>query len=42
MVNGRIDELAIWKDYALSQADVDWLYNLSAGRSYADLQNAFA
>lgn len=35
-LNGRMDEAALWRDYALSDDDVTWFYNGGAGRSYAE------
>lgn len=33
---GLIDEVAVW-DRALTQDEIDWLYNSGSGRTYADL-----
>lgn len=36
-LDGTMDEWGIWRLRRLSDADLDWLYNSGAGRSYADI-----
>lgn len=33
---GRIDSAALWRDYALTDDDLAWLWNGGAGRTYAE------
>lgn len=36
--NGRMDEVAVWKNYIPSAAERTWLYNSGNGRSIAEIQ----
>lgn len=40
-LQGRIDSAALWRDYVLTDADLDWLWNEGSKQTYEDFVSRF-